>query len=260
MHVALLGGFSLTVNEQPQTTINQPQQQSLLAYLMLQTYIPQLRRQIAFLFWPDSSESRAYANLRRALHKLRNDCPAVNHFLVSTATTLAWQRPAEFALDVATYEALLQQATATTERVHRCRLLRQAVAMYCGELLPGCYDDWLLAERERLNQQQLHLLHQLTDLLAAEGDFAAAIHYATELRSSDPFSEQSYRLLMTLHEASGDRAAALRIYHDCVAMLQRELDVEPGPETQAIYQRLRDRRAPVRTVEPVPVRTVEPVP
>jgi DNA-binding SARP family transcriptional activator len=77
--VCLLGGFSLTVDSRPQTRINQPQQQSLLAYLMLQTHTPQLRRHIAFLFWPDSSEDRAHANLRRALHKLRSDCPAIEH-------------------------------------------------------------------------------------------------------------------------------------------------------------------------------------
>ncbi len=252
LHVALLGGFSLTVNEQPLTTINQPQQQSLLAYLMLQTRTPQLRRQIAFLFWPDSNEARAYANLRRALHKLRHDCPVVNHFLVSTATTLAWQRTAEFAVDVATYEALLQQAATTPERAHRWRLLRQAAAIYRGELLPSCYDEWLLAERERLHQQQLQLLHQLTDALTAEGDFAAAIHYATELRSSDPLREQSYRLLMTLHEQWGDRAAALHIYHECEAMLARELGVEPGPELQTIYRRLLDRRTPAHRVEALP--------
>lgn len=254
LEVTLLGGFSLTIDDQLQTVINQPQQQSLLAYLILHTHTPQLRRQIAFLFWHDSSEVRAYANLRRALHKLRIDCPTIDYFLVSTAITLSWQRPTEFTLDVLTYESLLKEAAATTDRAHICCLFKQAVSWYRGELLPGCYDEWLLTERERLNQQQLHLLHQLTDLLATEGNYTAAIKNATELRSRDPFREQSYRLLMTLHEASGDRAAALRTYHDCVAMLERELGVGPGSETQAIYRRLLNRSASSLASEPLLIR------
>jgi predicted ATPase len=43
---------------------------------------------------------------------------------------------------------------------------------------------------------------------------------------------------MRLHAARGDRASALRVYHTCVEVLQRELGVEPGPAVRAIYQRL----------------------
>ncbi|MCB0188464.1 MAG: AAA family ATPase, partial [Caldilineaceae bacterium] len=253
LNLTLLGGFRLTINQQPQTAINQPQQQVLLAYLVLHTHAPQLRRQVAFLFWPDSSEARAYANLRRALHKLRHDCPAIEHFLVSTSTTLAWQRTPTFTLDVLTYESLLEQAAASPDPDRRCRLLQQSAACYRGELLPGCYDEWLLAKREDLNQQQLQLLHQLVDGLASAGDHAAAIHYAGELCRHDPFREESYRRLMTLHEANDDRAAALRIYHDCVAMLERELGIDPGPETQAIYQRLLKHSVATVDVKPSPV-------
>ena len=48
LSVSLFGGFRLLVDEQPHTAISQPQQQSLLAYLMLHTRTPQLRRQVAF--------------------------------------------------------------------------------------------------------------------------------------------------------------------------------------------------------------------
>jgi DNA-binding SARP family transcriptional activator len=41
--------------------------------------------------------------------------------------------------------------------------------------------------------------------------------------------EASYRHLMRLYTVSGNRAAAMRIYQNCVAVLKRELAVEPSP-------------------------------
>ena len=246
LEACLLGGFSLVVDGRPQENINQPQQQSLLAYLMLHTRTPQLRKHIAFLFWPDSSENRAYANLRGALHKLRNDCPAVDHYLTSTNTTLGWQRPPSFSLDVLEFERLTAQSHETTER----SVLIQAGACYRGELLPGCFDEWLLPERERLNQSYVQLLYHLVEVLAAAGEYETAVHYATRLRNADPLSERTYQLLMATYEVLGDRAAALRVYHDCAAMLERELGVKPGAETRVIYGRILNRSASLEPLTP----------
>jgi DNA-binding SARP family transcriptional activator/predicted ATPase len=259
LRVSLFGGFSLTVDNQLQTAVNQPQQQSLLAYLILQTPTPQLRRIIAFHFWPDSSKTRAFANLRGALHKLRHDCPAIDHYLLGTNTTLGWQWPSTFHLDVQEYENCLTLAHQATDQTQLHHLLEQAVTTYQGDLLPGCYDEWILPVRERLNQSFLQALQQLVDLLAEAGEYELAVPYAHQLRGSDPFREQSYQQLMTLHEARGDRAAALRVYHDCVTMLEQELGVSPGPETQVIYHRLLNRTTPLIPATPLPVATGDKV-
>ena len=58
------------------------------------------------------------------------------------------------------------------------------------------------------------------------------IEYAIQLRASDPFREQTYRVLMTLYEGLGDRAAALRVYHACATTLERELGAPPDPKTE----------------------------
>jgi tetratricopeptide (TPR) repeat protein len=47
---------------------------------------------------------------------------------------------------------------------------------------------------------------------------------------------------MRLHAKAGQRAAALRQYQTCVEVLQRELGVEPEPETRKIYRELLPRR------------------
>ena len=43
---------------------------------------------------------------------------------------------------------------------------------------------------------------------------------------------------MRLHDARGDRARALRVYHAYAAALQRELGVEPSAATRAAYEAL----------------------
>jgi predicted ATPase len=43
---------------------------------------------------------------------------------------------------------------------------------------------------------------------------------------------------MRLQAVVGDRAGALRTYHKCATVLERELDVEPSPETRELYERL----------------------
>jgi DNA-binding SARP family transcriptional activator len=45
---------------------------------------------------------------------------------------------------------------------------------------------------------------------------------------------------MRLLAGSGQRGAALAQYETCRRVLAEELGVEPGPETTALYERIRD--------------------
>jgi predicted ATPase len=44
--------------------------------------------------------------------------------------------------------------------------------------------------------------------------------------------------MMRLHALNGDRAATLRVYHNCVRVLEQELGVEPSLATRQAYERL----------------------
>ena len=86
----------------------------------------------------------------------------------------------------------------------------------------------MLLERERLRQAFLSALERLILLLEQTGDYAAAIGYAQRLLRHDPLHEAMYQHLMRLHALSGDRASAVRVYHTCTTILERELGVEPS--------------------------------
>jgi DNA-binding SARP family transcriptional activator len=244
LHIRLLGDFSLVYGDTPVTSVNTPRLQSLFAYLALHCDAPQLRQRLAFLFWPDTSEALARANLRQLLYELRHALPEINRFLHIDTRTVSWRADAAIYLDVAAFEDALATANANTLETARIAALEQAAQLYRADLLPGCYDDWIAPERERLSQRHHDALTEIIRLLEARRDYAAAIRHAQRLLQHDPLNEETHRCLMRLLALNNDRAGALRVYHTCVTVLQRELGVAPGPATVAAYKRLFHQDAP----------------
>ncbi|HZU68694.1 MAG TPA: AAA family ATPase [Ktedonobacteraceae bacterium] len=240
LHIHLLGDFLLLSEDTPVLTINSPKLQSLLAYLVLHRNAPQDRSHLAFLMWPDSTEERAHSSLRKLLHQLRQALPDIDSFLDADRQSLYW-RPAEGAnwtLDVQDFEQQLAQAEQRKDMTLMRHALEHAVSLYRGDLLPSCYDEWILPERDRLRQLFFSAAERLLALLEEERDYDAAIQVAQQLLRLDSLHEATYRQLMRLHALRGDRAAALRVYHTCAQVLERELGTEPGQVTRALYESL----------------------
>ena len=117
-------------------------------------------------------------------------------------------------------------------------MLRTAVDLYRGELVSGCYDEWLVAAREHFRQRYLDALSRLVPLLEAEDEVPQAIARAEQLMAADPLREETYRVLMRLHAGRGDRARAIRVYHAGASTLERELGVPPSAATRQVYDTL----------------------
>ena len=247
LHIHLLGDFLLTSGEAPLTSIDMPRPQSLLAYLVLHHTAPQSRSQLAYMLWPDSTDTQAHTNLRNVIHKLRQTLPNADSFLRVDRQELQWQPNAPWTLDVLDFEQAIAQAE-QAEQARKITEARQAlvkaVDLYRGDLLPNCYDEWALPERDRLRQAFVKALERLIGLLEQERDYENAINAAQRLLRYDPLHEATYRHLMRLYAVSGDRVAAMRIYHTCTTVLERELGTEPGRATREAYERLLQTEAP----------------
>src|ERR687895_605663 len=235
LQVRLLGGFELRLGDTPLPPLESARAESLLAYLLIHRGAPQPRQRLAFLLWPDSSEQQARTNLRHLLHKLRRALPDADRYLDVGSRTLGWRPDAPLRLDLAAFEDALARADEAADPVED---LEAAVAAYAGDLLEGSYDDWLLEERERLRDRYHDALDRLSRLLAEGGDAARAIVHAERLLRHEPLREGTCRLLMRLHDARGERARALRVYHACAAALERDLGVEASAETREAYDAL----------------------
>ena len=91
LQIQLLGGFRLFYNEQPIRMVHQLRLQSLLAYLVIHCKLPHSRQHLAFLFWPNVSEKRARANLRKALYDLRRLLPNLDDIVQIEDHFLQWR-------------------------------------------------------------------------------------------------------------------------------------------------------------------------
>ena len=242
LRIRLLGEFALIYGDTPVTAVNSPRLRVLLAYLILHRAAPQSRQHLAFLLWPDSTEEQARTNLRNLWHRLRCSLPDADRFLLTGGPTVQWCEDAPYQVDVAEFADCLKKAELAARAGGRVEHLEKAVAAYGGELLPGCYSDWLLAERERLAQAYGAALERLAILYEEQQDYGRAIGHTQALLRHDRLHEPAYARLMNLHALNDDRAAALHTYHTCVTILRRELGVEPGPPTREIYQRLLNTR------------------
>ena len=231
LHIQLFGDFHLMLGEVPLTTVRHARERALLAYLLLHRNAPRSRQHLAFLFWPDTGEAQALTNLRNLLFKLRQALPDPDRFLLTEAHAVQWRPDAPYTLDVAAFEAAAAQAATVAD-------LEQAALLYRGDLLPSCYDDWILPERARLQQMAMGLLERLIGMLEERRELHAAIACARQLGQLDPLNETACRTLIRLHAADNDRAGALRVYHSFVRKLRDELGVDPSAETQSAYRRL----------------------
>lgn len=228
LRIELLGGFRLAYHGQPVAGVHS-RQQALLACLILNRGRPLLRTQVAALFWPDSSDSQALTNLRRELHNLRRALPEADRRLRIEAASVGWHGGPP-SCDVCDFEAAVERGGLDD--------LQAAVRVYAGDLLPECYDDWIVPERERLRAMLIDTLKRVITGLEERRAYADALQHARRLIALNPLEEGAYRSLMRLHALQGDRAGALRAYHTAATVLQRELQVEPDAETRAVYERL----------------------
>ena len=109
----------------------------LLAYLVLHHGNEVSRETLAALLWPESDKDTARFYLRRSLTQLRlalGPFEACIHSPTARTLRLALSGDEVFC-DVLAFD----KATTPQERE----------SLYTGALLPDCYDDWILPERER---------------------------------------------------------------------------------------------------------------
>lgn len=234
MRVGLLGGVEVS-SADPVQLRGSSRAVSLLAYLVSHPENPQPRAHVAGLLWPDSESAQARTNLRRELHHLRvllhdSACLRVD------AGSLCWHVGPGCVVDVHDFRTACRSAVAALESECQAEVELhggRALALYRGPFLPGCYDDWALSVREDLGRTCVDLCDRVAAYWLSCGDPTAAAVFARRRVLLEPLEEPGYRLLMRTQREAGDRAGAMRTYHQCASLLERELGVVPSPDTRA---------------------------
>jgi DNA-binding SARP family transcriptional activator len=198
---------------------------AMIAYLIVHRNRAVSRDTLAFTLFPDLPESDAFKELRRYLYLAQKALPdSGGPWIEADAESVRWNAGAAATIDVVEFEVL-----ATSPAT-----LRAAIALYEGDLLPEVYDDWIVAERERLRTLHLNALAALVIQSRSARDFAGAIGYAQKLLADDPWREDTVRQLMAARYELGDAAGAIAEFERFAQSTRSELHVDPMPETRAL--------------------------
>jgi predicted ATPase/DNA-binding SARP family transcriptional activator len=237
----LLGAFDVRNDDQPVALASRPAQ-SLFAYLILHPGTAHRREKLAGLLWPDSLEETARDNLRHALWRLRKALPAgpEARYLLADDLTIAFNASAEYRLDAADLEKLGEGASAEE--------LIAVLSQYQGELLPGFYDEWVLAEREHLQSAFGHHMARLMSLLEHKQRWLDILDWGERWIKLGQKPEPAYRALMSAHAAKGDMSKVAATYERCLKSLG-EFGIEPSEQTKDLYNNLTTgRQSPTITL------------
>lgn len=244
LQLELLGDFRMRSESGALLAISARKSQAMLSYLAVRPSQLVSRDKMASLLWSSTAPEQARQSLRQTLSTLRKELAHISpqRILVEEGDFLSLDA-SQLRVDVVEFESLV--ATGTAES------LDPAIRLYGGDFLEGFlldeekFDQWVIAERDRLHRAALRAHAQLVELLSRHGSVDEAIATAQKSLHLDALQEPVHRLLMRLYIQSGDLLNALQQYDTCAKTLKRELDVEPEAETKALYQEviaLRKRR------------------
>jgi DNA-binding SARP family transcriptional activator len=194
------------------------------------------RTAVAGTLWPDTTETRAYANLRSALARLERTCRKMLQ-----ASKLELGLAEGVTVDIRYAQTLARRLLDPAGTPEQSDLSSAAIAALSRDLLPGWYDDWVLVEAEDWRQLRLHALEALAGRLTAVGCWGQAAEAASATVRAEPLRESAHAALIRVHLAEGNQSEAVREFTHYRALLQAELGLEPTLRLRRLVQGLRSQ-------------------
>jgi DNA-binding SARP family transcriptional activator len=242
----LFGKFAANDGSDALKGLEAAKNQELLSYLLIHRNQNHSREALAGLLWSENSTERSKKYLRQALWHLQavfDSGSAVGEKIILVEHDWLKLNPANRPwCDVAEFEDAFaaSEGKAGNQLDHELAgTLKQAIALYRDDLLAGWYHDWILFERERLQNRYLIMLDKLLGYSCQRCEYEAGQTYGEMILRHDPAHERTHRQLMGLYYSTGDRTAALRQYDRCAAALKQELGIAPERRTIGLYQRIK---------------------
>ena len=229
---------------------------ALLIYIAMERK-PVRREVLADMFWGDTGEDGARANLRLALSKLRQRLPGVIH---ADAEAIGLDPAAIVELD-----ALSLLRAAETAGQQNAAALGSAIARYCGAFLRdfqlrdcAAFDDWAALQRQRIDRSAVVILRELVRLEQQARHLHNELQYLELWAQIEPWNEEPHMSLLRLLARVGSTAAALDRYETCRQALAEHLGSKPSSALAALADDI--RRGNVPPAAPPPALQSRPSP
>jgi DNA-binding SARP family transcriptional activator len=231
----LLGDWFLTVasgrdDQARRSTAELPSgPQHLIAYLAL--HGRSARSLAAATLWPDLTDQVAAARLRAVLWRLRHRHADLPPLLEISDASLCLAEGV--VVDVHSFVAAAGRLIRCTGEPDEDTA---ATVLGSAELLPGWYDDWVLAARERLQHLRLGALDALAGIRRAQQRRHEALQAAFAATGIEPLHESAHRAIAMTHLDNGDIVEAVEHYQRFLAMLDAELGLPPSDQFTNLIQ------------------------
>jgi DNA-binding SARP family transcriptional activator len=195
------------------------------------------REQVIDILWPGADTESALNSFGKALHAARRALqPGLmrrqDSAYLGLADAVLVLNTAHVVVDMDQFERLAGDAL----RCGEIGAYQAALAVYGGELLPeDRYENWCSERRGALAEMRVRLLSGLAGVLERGGAYNDAADRLRDVLQQDPTREAAHRQLMQLYARMGTPDQAARQFRLCEAVLRRNLDLAPQPETVTLY-------------------------
>lgn len=203
----------------------------VIAYLAVKGPVVQ-RSLMSTELWPTVLETRARANLRRAIWQI----PA------EWVTASSWEVRLEAQVDVAEARRVAEQALDSVP------LDASQLDLLTRDLLPGWYEEWLLDEQDSFHLIRLQALEAVCHNATRLHQYSLATRAGLAAVSAEPLRQSAVCALVRAHLEEGNSYEALRRYAHYRDVLWAELEVEPAPDVTALVAKV--ARPPVHETPP----------
>ncbi|MCE7001477.1 AAA family ATPase [Kibdelosporangium philippinense] len=245
MLIRLTGLITIERDDAPPRHLSSAQAQVAFARLTLERSGGTSRDQLADTVWPEGLPDTWASALRSVVSRVRGfvvggDIEASPPIIAQGGRYLL-KLPAEARVDLEEAETEATQASEAFGRGEYDdaeRLAAAAVTTLERPFLPDHEGEWVTGVRERTVELLVSALETASLAASARHDDRNALRFADEAVRRAPLRESAHRCRMTAHVAAGNRAEALKSYHELRRMLAEELGIDPAPETQVAYAEL----------------------
>jgi predicted ATPase/DNA-binding SARP family transcriptional activator/Tfp pilus assembly protein PilF len=247
LELNLLGPTAILQDGKPLKGLQTRKTEAMLIYLACSTRA-HAREWLADFFWDDRPPDQALANLRANLSRLRK---ALSGYLLSDRQTVAIDLSQSLVVDCLTFETevrgLIGSFRSQPEKMDEAdyRQLSEGVQSYQGEFLTGFsitesrgFDEWASLQRERYRRLAIDAFDLLLRYARLNGLEQEAVDFAQHLVQLDPLAEGHTFELMDLLARAGQPQQALQYYRAYQQNLDRELDLQPGPDIRQLNIRV----------------------
>ncbi len=141
-------------------------------------------------------------------------------------------------VDLYRFRRLVAEAGAAGADQPAAALLRSALRLWRGPVLAGLDSPWLRGMRTTLEMQRIGAVLDLGDIAMRQGQHASLASQLAGEAAVYPADERLICQLMLALYRSGRAAEAMVWFEQTRRRLAEELGADPGPELQALHQRM----------------------